>query len=226
LVSGRPFQAVIFDLDGTLADTLRTIAGVANHALGELGLPLHPLAAFNRFVGDGITELARRALPAGALAADPALLHRLLAAMRARYATHFLADARLYDGIAESLATLGKLGAALGVLSNKPHALTVATIRGLGIGSHFRAIRGQQEGVPAKPDPTAALELAATLGAPPARVLYVGDTATDMETARRAGFTSTGVLWGFRDRAELERAGARHLVGHPREIEALFTGGG
>lgn len=223
-MSGRPFDAVLFDLDGTLADTLRTIAGVANHALAELGLPTHPLAAFNRFVGDGITELARRTLPPDRLAAEPALLERLLRVMRTRYQTHFLADASLYDGIPAALTALQERGARLGVLSNKPHALTLATVAGLGIADRFRAIRGQQEGVPPKPDPTAALELAAALGATPARLLYVGDTATDMETARRAGFASVGVLWGFRDRAELERAGARFLVAHPRELPALYSG--
>lgn len=224
-MSRSPFRAVLFDLDGTLADTLATIAGVANFALRQLALPTHPLAAFNRFVGDGITELARRVLPAERLQREPELLARLLAEMRARYATHFLADARLYDGMTDALAALATQGATLGVLSNKPDALTLATVAGLGIAPRFRAIRGQREGVPPKPDPTAALEIAGELGATPAQVLYVGDTATDMETAHRAGFVAAGVLWGFRDRAELERAGARHLVAHPRELPALFAGG-
>lgn len=216
------FRAVLFDLDGTLADTLPTIAGVANFALRQLRLPEHPLAAFNHFVGDGLAKLAERVLPAG----EAARLPELLAAMRARYADHFLDDARLYDGIAELLSELAQRGAPLGVLSNKPDLLTQQTVAGLGIAARFRSIRGQREGVPHKPDPTAALEIARELEAAPAELLYVGDTATDMETARRAGFAPLGVLWGFRDRAELLSAGARWLAAHPRDVLARFDAGG
>ncbi|MSP15219.1 MAG: HAD family hydrolase [Myxococcales bacterium] len=223
--SDRPFRAAIFDLDGTLADTLATIAGIANFALRELGLPQHPLAAFNDFVGDGIRLLAQRVLPAERLAREPELHERLLSVMRTRYATHVLDGARLYDGIGEALAQLSQRGAALGVLSNKPDALTIATVEGLGIAGRFRAIRGQRDGCPPKPDPTAALAVALELGSTPDEVLYIGDTATDMETARRAGFAAVGVLWGFRQRAELERSGARWLIAHPRELVALFDGG-
>jgi phosphoglycolate phosphatase len=219
-----PFRAVLFDLDGTLADTLSAIAGVANFALAHLGLPVHPLDAYRRFVGDGIGLLAERALPAGALARAPSLREQLLAVMRDRYATHVLDGVRLYDGIAETLAALAARGAALGVLSNKPDDLTRATMDGLGISSRFRAIRGQRDGVARKPDPAAALELARELGAAPHELLYVGDTATDMETARNARFPSVGVLWGFRDRAELETAGARWIVTHPRELLSIWDG--
>ncbi len=218
----RPFRAVVFDLDGTLADTLATIAGVANFALRELGLPTHPLPAFNRFVGDGIAKLAERVLPRG----HEARLPELLAVMRARYATHVLDSARLYDGIEELLAALAQRGAPLGVLSNKPDALTLQTVAGLGIAGRFTAIRGQREGCPPKPDPTAALEMAAQFGCSPTEVLYVGDTGTDMETARRAGFVPLGVLWGFREQAELEASGARFLAAHPREVLARFDAGG
>ena len=220
----RPFRAVLFDLDGTLADTLAAIAGVANFALARLGLPVHPLDAYRRFVGDGITLLAERVLPPGALARAPSLRDELLAVMRDRYATHVLDGVRLYDGVADTLAALQERGAALGVLSNKPDELTIKTIAGLGLADRFRAVRGQRDDVPRKPDPTAALDLVRELGATPREVLYVGDTATDMETARNARFPSVGVLWGFRDRAELEAAGARWIVAHPRELLAIWDG--
>lgn len=219
-----PFRAVLFDLDGTLADTLAAIAGVANFALARLGLPVHPLDAYRRFVGDGIGLLAERVLPPDRFARDPSLREQLLAVMRDRYATHVLDGVRLYDGITETLATLQERGAVLGVLSNKPDDLTLATMDGLGISSRFRTIRGQRDGVPRKPDPTAALEIARELDAAPGEVLYVGDTATDMETARNARFPAAGVLWGFRDRAELESAGARWIVAHPRELLAIWDG--
>ena len=128
-----PFRAVLFDLDGTLADTLAAIAGVANFALRKLGLPDHPVDAYRRFVGDGIAMLAERVLPPGALAREPALRERLLLAMRDRYASHVLDEVRLYDGIAETLAALRERGAALGVLSNKPDELTRRTVAGHGL---------------------------------------------------------------------------------------------
>lgn len=215
------FRAVVFDLDGTLADTLATIAHVANGALRDLGLAEHPIEAYKRFVGDGVATLARRVLPEGAGARHEELLARI----RARYASRFLDHARLYDGIAELLLELARRGAQLGMLSNKPDLLTLQTAAGLGIAPRFGAIRGQREGVAPKPDPVAALEVARALDVAPAEVLYVGDTATDMQTARNAGFAPLGVLWGFRDRAELEAAGARWLAAHPRDVLERFEAG-
>ena len=214
------FRAAIFDLDGTLADTLATIAGVANHSLRELGLPDHPLEAYRHFVGDGIVELCRRVLPAG----REALLEPLLVIARARYATRYLENARLYDGIAPLLEQLVARGARLAVLSNKPDELTRKTIDGLGIARHFVAVVGQRDGVPKKPDPAGALALLEALEARPEEVLYVGDTAIDMETAQRAGFESVGVSWGFRGRDELVSAGARHLVSAPAAIVPIYDG--
>ncbi len=239
-------RAVLFDLDGTLADTLATIANVANFALRSLALPEHPIAAYKQFVGDGIVELCWRVLPRGGEAtgaiggagdrlvtpqaddrhtAERLALHaELLARARARYATHYLDGARLYGGIAELLAALAQRGARLGVLSNKPDALTKRSIEGLGIAAYFTVIAGQRDEQPPKPDPAGAFAIAQELGVAPSEVLYVGDTSTDMETARRAGFAAVGVRWGFRSEQELVEHGARWIVSHPREILALYDG--
>ena len=214
------FRAAIFDLDGTLADTLATIAGVVNHALRSLELPEHSLDEFKGMVGEGVAVLCRRALPPG----REASFDELLARVRARYAAHYLDAARLYDGIRELLDQLKRRGAKLAVLSNKPDALTVKTIEGLGISERFDAIVGQRDGVPPKPEPTSARLVQRELGVAADEVLYVGDSAIDMDTARNAGFAPLGVLWGFRGRDELAAHGARWLVATPAEIVPIYSG--
>jgi phosphoglycolate phosphatase len=209
---------VVFDLDGTLADTLAAIAAVANFALRSLGMPEHPVDAYRAMVGDGIVVLCRRALPA-----DRADLGReMLARARARYAGHFLDGVRLYDGIGELLVALKRRGAKLGVLSNKPDELTVKTIAGLGLAAHFDCVVGQRDDLAPKPDPAGARHVQRALGLAAAEILYVGDTATDMETARAAGFPSVGALWGFRTERELRDHGADFLVARPAEILPIY----
>ena len=212
------FRAVVFDLDGTLADTLATIAGIANFALKSLGLPEHSLADYKRMVGEGVSVLCRRALPPG----REELHAELLARVRARYATHFLDRARLFDGMEALLRGLKERGARLGVLSNKPDLLTLKTVEGLGVAPLFDAILGQREGLPPKPDPAGARLLQEQMQVAASEVLYVGDSATDMDTAANAGFAPLGVLWGFRDRAELESHGARWLISSPAEILPIY----
>jgi phosphoglycolate phosphatase len=209
---------VVFDLDGTLADTLAAIAGVVNASLRSLGLPEHPLDAYRTMVGDGIVVLCRRALPEGR--AD--LEAELLARARVRYADHFLDGARLYDGIVDLLVELKGRGAKLGVLSNKPDALTLKTIEGLGVAELFDSVIGQRDDLAPKPDPAGARSIQRVFGLEAGRILYVGDTATDMETARAAGFRSIGALWGFRTAKELRDHGAEFLVAKPAEILPIY----
>ena len=211
-------RGVVFDLDGTLADTLATIAGVANFALRSLDLPEHPRDAYRMMVGDGIVVLCRRALPPD----RKELEAELLARVRARYADHYLDGARLYDGMRELLFDLKQRGARLGVLSNKPDELTRKTVDGLGVGALFDVVMGQREGVAPKPDPAGAIEMRTALGLPAHEILYVGDTAIDMQTARNAGFPSVGVLWGFRPPRELRENGADFLAMRPAEILPIY----
>jgi phosphoglycolate phosphatase len=222
MTNGPPprWRAVIFDLDGTLADTLATIAHVANLALESLGLPPHPVDAYRTMVGDGIVKLCERALPPGAE-------HRheeMLARTREYYARHRTEGARLYPGILDVLQELRRRSVRLAVLSNKLDDLTHGTLHDLGVHHLFAAILGQRDRAPPKPDPAGAEWLLERLAVPRETVLYVGDTGTDMRTAGAAGLIPVGALWGFRSAEELRLSGARHLVREPREILDLFEG--
>ncbi|UJR86733.1 HAD family hydrolase [Sandaracinus amylolyticus] len=207
--------AVIFDLDGTLIDSLADIAASLNHALAESGLPTHTIDEVRGLVGYGASELVRGALPPehrDALSTD------VLARYRARYRSHLIVETRPYDGIVEVLEALEARGIAKAVLTNKPHSASVEIVERLFPRFRFDVVLGQKDGIPHKPDPAGALEIASTLGLSPASMMIVGDGDTDMRTARSAGMLAVGCLWGFRDRAELEGAGAQHLIAHPREL--------
>lgn len=210
-------DAVVFDLDGTLADSLGDIGGAMNEALAELQLPAHPLEAYKAFVGEGIEVLAERALPpAGAGRAD-----ELLQAFRTRYQARMTQETRLYPGIAELLDLLTARGVKLAVLSNKRDDFTAELVRRLLPRWTFGSVRGARAGVPKKPDPTSALQVAAELKVEPARCLFVGDTAIDMKTATAAGMRAAGVTWGFRPVSELIAAGAQHVVHAPAGLGDL-----
>ena len=215
-------RAVLFDLDGTLLDTLDDIAGAMNAVLADWGLPEHPVAAYRRFIGDGAVWLARRVLPDARR--DEETVRRCVAAFRAQYAARGDPETRPYPGIPELLEALAGRGLRLAVLSNKPHEFTVALVQRLLGRFSIEPVLGSRPGVPNKPDPTSALEIAGQLGIAPGEWLYAGDTGTDMETAARAGMAAVGVLWGFRGADELTAAGARQLIRHPGELLALLKG--
>jgi len=214
----RKFGAVLFDLDGTLADTLADLANATNWALGELHCPTHSVDSYRYKVGDGVRELCARALPAD----RQDLLNDTVRLMRARYNEHGFELTRLYPGISELIAALTGRRYRLAVLSNKPEDFTKGMIAHYFQPSPFAVVRGQLPNVPLKPDPTAALQIARELGVAPTRWLYVGDTNTDMRTATAASMTPVGALWGFRDRQELAESGARHLVTKPEEVLDLL----
>lgn len=214
------FEAAIFDLDGTLLDTLEDIADSANRVLAARGLPAHDLDAYRRFVGEGVTVLMRRAVPPERRA-DESFVRECVEAFREDYGRNWRVKTRPYVGVMEMLGALAARGVKMAVLSNKPDDSTRTCAAELLPGVPFEIVAGQREGIPPKPDPAGALEIARIMGVPPARVLYAGDTPIDMETAARAGMFAVGVLWGFRPREELEGAGAQVLIAHPREILAL-----
>lgn len=211
---GLSFHAVIFDLDGTLADSLGDIGGAMNEALVARGLPSHGLEAYRQFVGEGVEVLAHRAAPG----LGPAGLPLLVEEYRARYAARIDAQTRPYEGVPAMLDGLVAAGLPLAVLSNKRDDFTLELVRRLFGRWPFVEVRGERVGVPRKPDPTAALELARALGVPPADCAFVGDTAIDIRTAVAAEMIPIGVLWGFRGADELHQAGARRLLSHPREL--------
>lgn len=210
-----PFRGVIFDLDGTLVDSLEDIGRAMDAALARFGLPGHSLAAYRMMIGEGAAVLAERAR--GGAAVD---VEALLDAYREEYGARDHRTSLPYDGVPALLTRLRDAGIALAVLSNKPDPYTQALVAVRFPDIPFRAVRGQRPGVPRKPDPAAALELAAAMDLPAAEVAFVGDTAVDIETARAAGMQAIGVRWGFRGEDELIAAGAARLLAHPLELLA------
>jgi phosphoglycolate phosphatase len=211
-------DAVIFDLDGTLVDTLHDIGGSANHALVSHGREPLPVERYRLLVGDGARMLITRAAPD----ADEPARDSILAAFRRHYLEHLVDHTRPYPGIESMLEAMVARGLPLAVLSNKPDDATRALVRALFPTVPFDAVRGERAGTPKKPHPAAAIELARLLDVEPARCLFVGDTAIDIETARSAGMPVVAVLWGFRERDELAALRPDALVAQPAEIVALL----
>jgi phosphoglycolate phosphatase len=218
---------LIFDLDGTLLDTLDDLADSGNAALDALGLPQHPVDAYRYFVGLGIEELVRRMLPESRR--DPATLQEATGLTAGEYKRRWKDKTRPYEGVPELLEDLRRRGLPVCVLSNKPQVYTDLTVAEFFPGRPFAIVRGARPEVPNKPHPAGALALAGELGLTPGAVVFVGDSATDMRTARGAGMLPVGVLWGFRDAAELTENGARHLIDRPDRLltvlDGLGTGG-
>jgi phosphoglycolate phosphatase len=211
-------RPILFDLDGTLLDTLQDIADAANWALTQLGMPTHPLPPYRHFVGEGADVLMQRILPPDRqdLAAECLRLYKL------RYADHAFDATRPYPGIAGLLTALTARQVPLAVLSNKPDAATRQVIDHYFPGVPWAEVAGHKPDVPRKPDPAAALAIAARWKVAPALCLFVGDTKIDMATARNAGMTAVGCLWGFRDEQELRDAGAHHILANPAELLTLI----
>ncbi|OQX09539.1 MAG: HAD family hydrolase [Desulfobulbaceae bacterium A2] len=215
------FRAVLFDLDGTLLDTLEDLARATNRALARHGLPEHPVDAYRYFVGDGLRTLITRVLPEPRR--EEATSAAVMAAFQEEYGRSWHERSAPYPGVAAMLDALAAQGVSLNVLSNKPDAFTRLCVDRLLKRWRFEQVRGQREGTARKPDPSAALEIAAELGRTPAEVLYLGDTATDMRTATAAGMFPVGALWGFRTADELQQHGARALVAEPAELLQFFS---
>lgn len=214
------FSGVVFDLDGTLLDTLEDLGDAVNRVLVDRGFPAHPMDAYRYFVGDGSAVLIERALPESARGSG---VHRdCLAAFMADYDKSWKVKTRLYDGISEMLDSLAALGVDMAILSNKSHGFTVKCVQDLLSKWRFKAVFGLRDEVPRKPDPSGALEISGLLGTAPDRMLYLGDSAIDMQTAVAAGMFPVGALWGFRTREELQKNGARALIQHPGELLGLF----
>ncbi|MDB6070366.1 MAG: haloacid dehalogenase superfamily enzyme subfamily [Verrucomicrobiales bacterium] len=213
-------SAAIFDLDGTLLDTLDDLADSANEALGSFGYAVHPVEAYRTFVGDGMAVLMERILPAEARGAED--VARLLTNYKAAYDRRWKSKTRLYPGIFELIATLNERGIPLAILSNKPQAYTEVVMGHFFPDHRFDLIFGQRETVRRKPHPDGALEIADHWKLDPAEIIFIGDTSTDMDTATAAGMIPVGVLWGFRQEEELRKHGARFLVRTPGEILSIF----
>ncbi|MFW6066668.1 MAG: HAD family hydrolase [Planctomycetota bacterium] len=215
-----PFAAVLFDLDGTLLDTIEDLTDSMNAALARLGFRPGSMEQCKHFVGDGMRKFAERALPEQAR--DAATIDRLVENMRSEYSNRWSTKTRPYEGIPELLGELTRRRLAMAVLSNKPEDMTRRMVYAMLPGAPFAEVRGAIDGVAKKPDPTAALSIARSLKTHPEQFLYVGDTGTDMQTAVAAGMSPVGVLWGFRDADELTDSGAETLIYHPSELLNLL----
>ena len=209
-------KAVIFDLDGTLLDTIEDIADSMNHVLDLYGFPRHSIAEYKLFVGDGAANLVKRSV-SGSGASDT-MLGQLEEGYRAEYLKRHADKTKPYDGIPELLAALADRGIKKAVLSNKPHDSTEKVIAHYFPNIEFDAVIGQQPGRPIKPDPGSALEIVGILGVKKEDVIYIGDTGTDMLTAKAAGLKAVGALWGFRDESELAANGADLLAWQPMDL--------
>lgn len=209
-------KAILFDLDGTLIDSLADIATSVNRMLAEHGLPLQPTEVFPRYIGDGVRILVERVLPAEILAT--ADIGALVDAYQRHYSAAWNDQTRPYEGFPAVLHTLHARGLMLGVLSNKPQAFTRLCCDHFFPDVPFAAVLGARDGVPRKPDPTAALDLLRQWGIAPPDSVYVGDSGLDMEMATRAGMLPVGVRWGFRGEDELLAAGAKQVISAPADL--------
>ena len=215
------YKAVIFDLDGTLLNTLDDLAAAGNHTLRALGFAPRPVDDYRLLVGNGIPKLVERMLPGGHK--GPATQALALDLFGRYYAAHKADATAPYPGIPALVHALRAAGIPMGVVSNKDDAMAKAVMETYFPGLFWpENVAGRRDAVPAKPDPTLVNEMRAAWGLPREEVLYAGDSNVDIETARNAGLDSCGVLWGFRSRQELEAAGAVHLAHSPAALAALL----
>ena len=212
-------KLAIFDLDGTLLNTIEDLGYAANHALQAHGYPTHSIASYPFFVGNGVRRLIERVLPEDAR--TEATIDRLLVTFKEYYNDHNTDYTKPYEGIPELLSLLSSRGVAIAVASNKYQAATEKLISHFFTNLSFIAVEGQKEGVPVKPDPSIVFEILAKAKTPKADTIYIGDSGVDMETARRACVDSVGVTWGFRPEKELVENHADTIVNSPGDIEKL-----
>ena len=212
-------KLVIFDLDGTLLNTIADLAQSTNHVLSTLGYPTHDESSYNFMVGNGINKLFERALPDGEKSEENVL--RVRKEFIPYYDVHNADKSRPYPGIPQLLEHLQNKGIMLAVASNKYQAATEKLIAHYFPNIRFEAVLGQREGINVKPDPTIVYDILNITGVSKDDTLYVGDSAVDMQTAANAGITACGVTWGFRPRTELEAMCPAHITDHADEIAAI-----
>jgi phosphoglycolate phosphatase len=215
------YNAILFDLDGTLLDTLEDIADAANRVLSERGFPKHNPDLYRYFVGEGAAIMIRRALPEDKRHED--IIRDCLGAFLKDYGRNWKVKTEPYKGIPELLDSLTIRKIKMAVLTNKPHDFAKICVEELLPNWQFGVVLGQRKNVPPKPDPTGALEVSERLELPPSDFLYLGDSAVDMKTAVAASMFPVGAGWGFRPAEELRNNGCRILIKRPMEVLDLLA---
>jgi len=224
------YKAVIFDLDGTLLNSLEGIGSAMNVLLEQMGFPRHSLDKYRYFVGEGLKELVRRALPKEwfekfnpECQVEPAL-DELVVEYRRIYDEIWPQTSPPYSGVSELLKWLSNEGIRRGVLSNKSDDFTKRMVSALLPEFTFDMVLGSRPGIPSKPDPFSALEIAASLRIEPGNIIFLGDTGVDIQTAINAAMPPVGALWGFRDSNELRSNGAKYLIKQPQDLIDIIKG--
>ena len=210
------FEAVLFDLDGTLIDTLNDIGDAVNRVLSKKNFPIHANSVYRKFVGDGSKVLIERALPEQYRKDD--IIDACHKEYIYNYSQNYNVKSKPYPGIPHLLDALTENGLRLAILSNKPDAITQKCIKTILPTWNFDVVFGQRDSIPRKPNPQGALETAKIMSIPPSHFLYLGDTAVDMKTAVSAGMFPVGVLWGFRPLMELKENGACAVIEEPMAL--------
>lgn len=213
-------KLIIFDLDGTLLDTIEDLANSVNFALQQHQLPTHPIEAYNYFVGNGVNKLLERALPTELQNSD--MISMLKIDFIKHYSAHSEEYTKPYNGIADLITRLYKDGFQLAVASNKIHQATTDLVQRFFPNIQFTAVFGQREGYPTKPNPSILDEIIEKANVHKSEVLYVGDSGVDVATAFNAKVDFVGVLWGFRPQKELEEVGAHNFVENAGQLYNLI----
>ena len=214
-------KAIIFDLDGTLLDTLEDIALSANYALSALGFPAQEVKKYRYFVGEGVVKLFENIFVSNPQPSG--VIDQAVHLFEEHYRTQFYQNTKPYEGVAKMLTFLQKKGFKMAILSNKPDSFTKMCALRYFKPWHFEVVYGAREGVPRKPDPTGAFDIATLLGIDPKECYFLGDTCVDMQTAKRATMIALGAVWGFRDEEELTQSGASCLMHHPFDVIKFFS---
>ena len=212
-------RLIVFDLDGTLINSLEDLADSANYVLEQHGFPIHPVDAYRYFVGDGVRKLIERILPEEER--NDSRIEQCRKEFVDYYKIHMEDKTSVYEGITDLLRALKARGLKIAVATNKVHVAVEPLMAKYFPGIHFDSMIGQREGIPVKPQPQIMYDILKETGCQPSEALHVGDTATDMQLAHSAGVTPVGVLWGYRPLEELQEAGAKFIIEKPEELLGL-----
>ena len=214
------FKAVLFDLDGTLVDSVIDVANAMNQVLLNNNFPIHPATDYIDMIGDGMENLVTKSLPEENR--TKTFIRKCFSEMKATYSTMWMNNTQLYPGIAELLTSLNERNIKLAILSNKPHNFAQLIADKLLAGWNFDVVMGLSDGSLRKPDPTSALAIASQINLDSAYFIYIGDSVTDIKTAINAGMYPVGVSWGYRSTSSLIESGAKLIIHKPKDILSLF----